>query len=239
MTNAECRLKKDGPFPSIVAKLEIRCMGTTVRLVEDFELDGTGNASAWDAAEWLKLPPIKGIGTYATGAKIAYSSLGIYCLFDCVDQVLTCTDLKDNDHLYNQDVVEAFFWPEESQHLYLEYELSPLGRQLPLMVPNHGGQFMGWIPWNVGDDRQTRRATAIRGGEKLPGAAVSGWSAEFFIPFALMRGLRNVPPNPGTIWRANFYRIDYDQNEQTLFAWATGVRNSFHDFREFGTLRFA
>jgi hypothetical protein len=213
-------------------------METVVTLVEDFQLDGTGSAPAWNAAEWLALLPIKGNGKYESRAKVIYSSLGVYCLFDCVDRVLTCTNLKDNDHLFNEDVVEAFFWPEETQHLYLEYELSPLGMQLPLLVPNHGGQFMGWIPWNVGGDRQIRRATAIRGGEKSPGAAVTGWSAEFFIPFALMRGLRNVPPTPGTTWRANFYRIEYDDNDQTLFAWATGVRSSFHDFNNFGTIRF-
>jgi hypothetical protein len=53
-----------------------------------------------------------------------------------------------------------------------------------------------------------------------------------------MRGFRNVPPAPGTSWRANFYRIDYDRDEQTLFAWDTSVRNSFHDFKQFGTIRF-
>jgi hypothetical protein len=213
-------------------------METHVKPVDDFELDGTGNASAWNAAEWLPLLPIKGIGTYQSRAKIVYSKLGIYCLFDCVDQLLTCTDLKDNDNLYNEDVVEAFFWPEESQHLYLEYELSPLGMELPLIIPNNGGEFFGWTPWHYTGDRRVRRATAIRGGEKSAGATVAGWSAEFFIPFALMPGFRNVPPKPGTIWRANFYRIDYDRNEQTLFAWSVGVQNTFHDFKQFGTLKF-
>jgi hypothetical protein len=53
-----------------------------------------------------------------------------------------------------------------------------------------------------------------------------------------MLGFRNVPPKPGSAWRANFYRIDYDRNEQTLFAWSVGVQNTFHDFKQFGTLKF-
>ncbi len=209
-----------------------------VKHVDDFQLDGTGRAEAWNHAQWLPLVPIKGVAIYASRAKVLYSTTGIYCLFDCADAVLACTDLKDNDDLYNEDVVEVFFWPDESQHLYLEYELSPLGMELPLIIPNSAGDFMGWLPWHYEGDRRIRRATAARGGDKSPGAAVSGWSAEFFIPFALMRGFRNVPPAPGTTWRANFYRIDYDRSEQTLFAWASGVKNTFHDFKEFGTIRF-
>jgi len=209
-----------------------------IKRIEDFELDGTGTASAWNSAAWLPLLPIKGISTFVTRAKVVYSSTGIYCLYDCADKILTCTDLKDNDNLYNEDVIEAFFWPDESQHLYLEYELSPLGMELPLIIPNSKGKFMGWVPWHYEGDRRIRRATAVRGGEKLPGSTVNGWSAEFFIPFALMLGFGNTPPLPGTTWRANFYRIDYDHNEQTLFAWATGVKNTFHDFKEFGTIRF-
>jgi hypothetical protein len=183
--------------------------------------------------------PIKGISTALTQAKIVYSSAGIYCLFDCQDHLLMCSDLKDHDDLWNEDVVEAFFWPDESQPLYFEYELSPLGMELPLLIPNNKGDFMGWSPWHYTGDRRCRRATTVRGGAKAPGAMVTGWSAEFFIPFALMRGLRNVPPTAGTKWRANFYRIDYDGNEQTLFAWATDVRNTFHDLENFGTITFA
>ena len=255
-------------------------METVVKRVDDFQLDGTGNAAAWNVAEWLPLLPtnqqsrtdfdelsssltsmssvessLRAEGSrvvpartgptrpgsasgYASRAKIVYSDLGLYCLYDCADERLTCTGLKDNDELFNEDVVEAFFWPEESQHLYLEYEISPLGMELPLIIPNNG-DFFGWIPWHYEGDRRVRRATAVRGGEKMPGAAVTGWSAEFFIPFKLMRGFRNVPPKPGTTWRANFYRIDYDRNEPALFAWSGGVGNNFHDFRQFGTIRFA
>jgi hypothetical protein len=211
---------------------------TQIRRVDDFELDGTGSAGAWNSAEWLTVVPIKGIATHATQAKMVYSAAGVYCLFDCADHLLMSTALKDHADLWNEDVVEVFFWPDESQHLYLEYELSPLNAELVLMVPNNNGQFMGWIPWHYVGDRRCRHATTIRGGGKSPGAAIKGWTAEMFIPFALMLGLRNVPPVAGTKWRANFYRIDYDGNEQTLFAWSTGVANTFHDFKQFGTVCF-
>jgi hypothetical protein len=213
-------------------------MDAVVRLVDDFELDGTGAAPQWNHAAWWPLIPIKGPSTATTRVKLLYSSTGLYCHYDCEDHLIMCTELKDNDDLWNEDVIEAFFWPDQSQDLYLEYELSPLGVELPLIIPNHQGSFMGWSPWHYSGNRKIRRATSVRGGPKLPGATITGWSAEFFIPFALMQGMGNVPPKPGTQWRANFYRIDYDQNLQTLFAWAIGVNNSFHDFKRFGTITF-
>ena len=124
-------------------------METTVKLVDDFELTGDGSAAGWQHAAWLPLTAVKGIGSHPSKAKVVYSPAGIYCLFDCEDLVLTCSNLKDNDDIWNEDVVEAFFWPDQSQDLYLEYELSPLGVELPLIIPNNGGKFMGWAPWHT------------------------------------------------------------------------------------------
>ena len=41
----------------------------------------------------------------------------------------------------------------------------------------------------------------ITGGPKQSGATIQGWRAEFFIPYAVLRPLQNVPPKPGTSWR--------------------------------------
>ena len=41
----------------------------------------------------------------------------------------------------------------------------------------------------------------------------------------------------GTRWRANFYRVDYDDGKGTGWYWAR-VGPSFHDFEKFGTLIF-
>ena len=205
---------------------------------DDFELDGTGGNAAWSIAPWLPILPIKGAAKHRTQCKILYSSKGMYCLFDCDDHLLMSSGLVDHQDLWTEDVVEAFFWPDETQHVYFEYELSPLNAELPLLVPNNQGTFMGWTPWHYTGDRAARHATSIRGGTNSPGASITGWSAEFFVPFTLLSGLRNVPPLPGTRWRANFNRIDYDQNQQTLFSWSTSVSNTFHDFERFGTIVF-
>ena len=68
-------------------------------------------------------------------------------------------------------------------------------------------------------------------------AAIQGWRAEFFIPYALLRPLQNVPPKPGTRWRINVYRMDYDEGKRTQWDWAP-VGDSFHEFEKFGELVF-
>jgi len=42
---------------------------------------------------------------------------------------------------------------------------------------------------------------------------------------------------PGGKWRANFYRMDYDDGKKTSWDWAR-VGPSFHEFKKFGTLEF-
>jgi hypothetical protein len=58
-----------------------------------------------------------------------------------------------------------------------------------------------------------------------------------FIPWALLEPLQGVPPRPGSYWRANFYRVDYDGETPTAWDWAR-VGTTFHDFQRFGVLRF-
>jgi hypothetical protein len=69
-------------------------------------------------------------------------------------------------------------------------------------------------------------------------AAVEGWMAEFCIPFSLLRGLGNNPPESGTRWRANMYRVDYDSGEPVQWAWCEKTGTHFHDYRQFGTIMF-
>jgi hypothetical protein len=116
----------------------------------------------------------------------------------------------------------------------LEYELSPLNFELPILVPKVKGDFLGWRPWHYEGERRTRHAAFIEKGKD--GDTVLSWTAEFFIPFALLKPMSNVPPKKGTRWRANFYRLDYD-NGQAGWTWRPTKKN-FHEYERFGTLIF-
>ena len=213
----------------------------TVVRTGDFTVTGDGSNANWQKAEWMQLTqrrPSEIDESRVTSAKMMYSESGIYCLFDCKDKKITATMQADFLDLWIEDVVEVFFWPDESIPFYFEYEISPLNFELPIMISNHNGELLRWQPFHYEANRHTQHATAVQGGEKKNGAEISGWTAEFFIPYKLFSPLRNVPPESGATWRANFYRMDYDdQGINRNWSWNLTGR-SFHDYPNFGKLVF-
>ena len=204
----------------------------------DFAVDGTGSAPAWQKAGWQGLQPRGSApGAYPTRFKMLYSSTGLYVLMDGEDRALTATMKEDFLDLWTEDVFEFFLWPDERYPVYFEYEISPLGFELPILVPNLGGPFYGWRPWHYDGARKTKKAVSVRGGPATPGAAITGWSAEVFVPWDLLKPLQNVPPKSGTRWRANVYRMDYDGGRTVSWNWAP-LQGTFHQPGKFGTLIF-
>lgn len=209
-----------------------------VRSTEDFEVNGEGSAEAWKKTEWQPLHRRGEKGhAYKTRIKVLYSPKGLYVLMDAEDQKITAAMTEDFQDLWKEDVFEVFLWPDERDALYFEYEISPLNVELPILIPNLGGKFLGWRPWHYEGGRKIRKATATAGGPRKSGATVTGWKAEVFVPHALLAPLRNVPPKSGARWRANFYRVDYDEGTTTSWDWAR-VGASFHEFAKFGALVF-
>ena len=204
---------------------------------KDFEVTGDGSNSAWERVDWVLLRPSVSEGkTYQTRVKLLYSAAGLYVLFDGADSRLTATIEEDFADLWTEDVFEVFLWPDSRHPIYFEYEISPLGFELPILVPNIDGRFRGWRPWQYSGSRVVRKAVAVDG-EQSPGAEIKGWRAEVFIPYKLLEPLANVPPEPGSRWRANFYRVDHDGGSPVRWAWSPVGRN-FHDFERFGVLLF-
>ena len=224
----------------------------TVKSTTDFTVTGNGSAGNWKQAEWniitqrssktlrnsnwgipAELDNIEDL-QYKTYFKILYSDKGIYCLYKCEDSAITATLKEDYGALYNEDVVEAFFWTDTTMPVYFEYELSPLNFELPLLILNNKGNIMGWKPWQYEGARKTIHAITIN--EKNATDNRFTWTAEFFIPFSLLTPMGNTPPVKGTQWRANFYRIDYDRNP-VYSSWQL-TRKSYHDPEKFGTIEF-
>lgn len=204
-----------------------------VRRTANFDITGKGSAGEWNKAEWLPMEKRKGRATYRTRAKLLYSDTGIYGLFSNEDNKINATFREDFAQLWTEDVVEIFLWTDTATSIYFEYELSPLNYELPILVPNMDGDFLGWRPWQYEGERKIRHATHI---VKDQEDHVREWIAEFFIPYALLKPLKNVPPKKGTEWRVNMYRNDYDQ-EYTSWSWKP-VQKNYHDYEKFGVIRF-
>lgn len=206
-----------------------------IKKTSDFDISGDGIADQWNKAEWVNIP-VRTDNTvnYITRVRVMWSDTGIYFNFYCEDEKITATMEEDNLNLWEEDVVEVFLMPDDNYPLYFEYQLSPLNYELTLLIPNLDGNFLGWLPWKYDSDRKTRRKTKVIYGDD--GSGVTGWSAEFFIPWKLLAPLISGPPEPGTRWKANMYRLDYDKGP-TRFTWQKTDRH-FHEPHNFGTFIF-
>jgi hypothetical protein len=210
----------------------------TIKKCGDFKVTGDGKSAEWEKADWINLVQ-QGAGNpeYQTKVKILYSPSGMYFLYNCGDKKITSSMKADNLNLWEEDVVEVFLWTDENFPVYFEYELSPFNFELPILVPNNNGKFLGWLPWNYSGEKKTHHATSVTGGKLIGDGSITSWVAEFFIPYKLLEPLSNVPPVAGTIWRANMYRIDHDNGSEMPFAWQK-TSHTFHEYKKFGTFIF-
>jgi hypothetical protein len=209
-----------------------------VKRTVDFEITGSGDSRQWKTALWNSITQRRDTANKReTKVKTLYSDKGIYFLFHNEDEELTASKTSDFDSLWLEDVNEVFLWPDTSNTIYFEYEISPLNHELVLLVPNISGRFLGWRPWVYTIERKVKHLTKVNGGDKKSGSKIKSWTSEFFIPFKLLEPLQNVPAKPGSMWRANFYRVDYDNKRAAVWSW-TKVETNFHQFQKFGTLVF-
>lgn len=209
----------------------------TVKKTDDFTITGNGSSKQWNNAEWINVPQYPAEEGYTTQVKILYSETGLYFFVACEDEKITASKTGYMEDLWVEDVFEIFLWTDEDYPLYFEYEISPLNNELVLLVPNFDGDFLGWIPWHYDSDRKIKHLTNTKGGKKESGAEITSWTAEIFIPFELLKPLRNSPPTSGMRWRMNLYRMDYDSGERKRWEWRP-VESTFHEIDKFGTIRF-
>ena len=227
-----------GTMNSFAAEKPVGKEPLIVKKCADFQVTGDGASPEWNKAEWLPLLKLdQGGAEDKTRFKIVYSTKGIYVLFQGDDQKITTTFDKDFENLFMADVFEVFFHPDPTIPIYLEYEINHLNKELVLIIPNLKGKINGWIPWHYEKERCVVKKVHIEGGKAEMGAAIKSWSAELFFPYGLFSPLSNVPPVSGTIWKANFYRLDYDSGKMIKFAW-TPIKTGFHEYEKYGTIKF-
>jgi hypothetical protein len=131
----------------------------------DFEVTRRRIEPAWARSAWTAPAPPGGRAPLRGALQAALLDDGIYVLMDGTDTKLTTTGRKDFEHLWEEDVYEAFLWTDGAAPVYFEYEISPMNPELPILVPNNSGTFMGWLPWHYAADRKVgrrRRSGAAR-----------------------------------------------------------------------------
>jgi len=211
-----------------------------VRKVNDFDINGIGSNMAWETVEWNRLSKLDEEGPdYPSKFKIQYSHTGIYLLFEGTDSKITTSDYEDMDRIWNGDVFEVFFHPNPKEPIYFEYEVNQFGKQLLLTI-SKSKNGVSWIPFNeYGKNTYgTYTKVNVSGGEAKIGEEITSWRAEVFISYKSLGLLPLVPPKSGTVWNANFCRLDYDTGKMAKWSWTPTIKNSFHELNKFRAITF-
>lgn len=209
-----------------------------IRKVKDFDLTGNGGDANWEKAQWNILTKLDTGGQeYESKFKILYSDKGIYILFYAQDNKIATVYDTDFDKLWNGDVFEVFFHSAPQQRKYLEYQVNPLNKELVLIIDRDKKSHNTGLQ-NYKGKRLIKKKIEVVGGEMEMGGSIRSWSAELFFPFALLKDLPNSPPISGTVWNANFARIDYDTNQKVRWSWTPTIDYTFHELEKFRKIRF-
>lgn len=209
-----------------------------VRFCQDFKITGSGDDAQWRKTEWVDLQKLdKGGRDYKSQFKIMYSPKGVYVLFYGEDEKITSSFEKDFDKIFKGDVFEVFFHTNPEAPIYFEYEISPLNKELVLLMVNRNEMLSGWAPWPYETESRVVKSVHVSGGKMESDAAIASWTAELFFPYSLLRAFQHVPPVKGTRWNANFCRLDYDSGSMVKWAWAP-IDTSFHEISRYYPLVF-
>lgn len=205
-------------------------------------IDGVLDDKAWKVAEEVSLveavegsPLPEDISTYT---KMLWDDENLYVAFICSDPDIWGTLTQRDSHLWKEEVVEVFLDPDGDGMNYAELEVSPNNTVVDLKIVS----IKPWkseIGWNM-EGLQT--AVLVRGTVNRRDDLDEGWTVEMAIPWASLSdvpGATGGPPEDGTSWRGNLYRIERPLGKDwVLMAWSPVGRPAFHTPEKFGILKF-
>jgi hypothetical protein len=130
--------------------------------------------------------------------------------------------------LWEQDVVEMFIDEEGDCKRYMELVVSPNGVLCDLMIIHEDDN----APLSFIIDKEWE----VQGFETFIEVDGDRRTYTFTIPFSNFAS----PPSAGTVWRANFFRIDDEENGTRHYqAWSPTGAVNYHISDRFGKLVFA
>lgn len=219
-------------------------------------IDGSLDDPAWSSAPEYEMmanhDPLADVGPYKTTVRLLYDATRLYIAFRCSDPHVWSTFARHDEHLYREEVVEAFLCPSGNLKENYELQASPFGVTFDAKIGNRkgdGGTAKDLIgpdfAWTCTGFQAKAAIVAGTGNRARAGTAkAEGWTVEMAIPFASIPGGPHTPPQPGDVWRAGLYRIERPAEGPDLYlAFSPTLtrpanRPDFHRPGRFGTLWF-
>ncbi|MBI4558912.1 MAG: carbohydrate-binding family 9-like protein [Candidatus Hydrogenedentes bacterium] len=172
------------------------------------EIDGKADDAAWKAVTpitefrlWRSFQK----PTEATSVRLCYDDDFLYALFECADPDIFVLHSQRDDRLWESDVVELFFQPDEKNPIYYEFEIAPNNAVFDARMVNTGsGGFLRWAAWDCG----IRTATDVRGTPNHWQDRDQGYTIEIAIPLGAFHEVIGDQPLKGQTWKFAAVRAD-------------------------------
>jgi hypothetical protein len=199
---------------------------------------------AADDVAWKRASTITwGEAPYETRFRAMWSPAGLFLRFDARDPSPWHTMTREDEHLWEEEVVEIFIDLDRSGRDYYELEVNPANVVCDLRMVSPWPDKKGDIDWDLAG---LETLVHPHGGA----AGAPGWTVTALLPWAGLSALPSaarvaVPPKPGDAWRFNVFRIERpggpkDPAKGGVFAaWSPPSGPSFHDAGAFRDLVFA
>jgi len=212
------------------------------RLHQSLIIDGEWNKSQWLKSKAVAIENYMGSepGFRPTAqAKMMYDDENLYIIFLVKDRYVRCITKDINGPVWEDACVEFFFSPDVTfPERYFNLEINCGGT--PLMHYNiiPGGST---IVLKVADIEMIEIAHSM---PQIIDPEISEpitWIIEYRIPLVMLKKYSGITyPEPGIIWKANFYKIAENSSNPHYLTWSP-VENkepNFHLPRYFGQIRF-
>lgn len=197
-----------------------------------------------DEADWTAAQPTPDFVNTMSGAsaafratvRVVYDERNLYLGYTVADDFLRSSFEKDDDHLWEQDVVELMVDPNGDGKSYFEAQVAPTGRVFDTRYDSRR------LPRPFGDmawSSNMRAAVVVRG-KVSDDQADEGYDVELSIPWtAFAVGPDPAsPPQAAETWRMNFYVMDAREKGQRAAGWSAPLIGDFHTLTRFGRVFF-
>ena len=214
---------------------------TIPKLTGSIHLDGNLDEPVWRKA--ARLTPFSQNATGEperehTEVLLWYDDEALYLGWICKDVDIQATFTNRDSRFWEEEVVECFITRQDLEQ-YFELQWNPLGGVFDAIIKNQMNE--NGVSTNFdGDWRYT--AKSMTSAVKVIGTVNNSsdrdqlWQVEVRLPFA---DLGQKHPEPGDVWRGNFYRFNRTRGQPLEeLSWSPTRLKGFHQPSRFGYIEF-
>lgn len=177
-------------------------------------IDGNINELVWQQTPWTnEFVDIEGTAkpkpAYPTKMKMMWDDTCLYMAVQLTESQVWATLKQHDGVVFHDNDFEFFIDPSGTTQPYFEVEVNAYNTIWDLLLAKAYRD--GGAPISSWDVRALRSAVKIQGTLNDPSDQDEGWTVEMAIPLkSISLNNRGQVPHDGTIWRANFSRVEWD-----------------------------